>query len=177
MSKTLGNILKYTLSFALAGFLVWLVVQKIDWASFLEGLKTTDWKWMAGYVLASVLALVFRALRWRQLLKPLDASIRYGICWDANNIGNIGSLAIPGSCEPIRAGIVRSKKLPLQTVFGTMIMERAWDFLFIFLTFIVAMLVKMKTFGGFVKENVLDPLGNTAIFWWLLGAGMLLLVA
>lgn len=175
MSKTLGNIIKYTLSFALAALLVWLIVRKIDWASFLTGLKSTRWVYMIGYIAAAVLALVFRAQRWKQLLKPLDSGIRYGRCWDANNIGNLGSLAIPGSCEPIRAGIITSRKVPFQTVFGTMIMERAWDFLFIFLTFVVALFLKWDSFGKFVEENIIGRLSHAGIFWGIAALAIILI--
>ena len=179
MGKTVINILKYTLSLAVACVLVWLVARKIDWQGFLTGLRSTRWVYMAGYASASVLALVFRAKRWKQLLKPLDRRIRYGRCWDANNIGNLGSLAIPGSCEPIRAGIITSKKMPFQTVFGTMIMERAWDFLCIFLTFIIALMLKWDTFGTFVKVNILGSFTHSGLLWGIiialafLGAGFI----
>ena len=175
MKKKLLDILKYVLSFALAGVLVWLVVKRIDWPAFLEGIKTTRWVWMAGYTAAAVLALVFRSQRWKQLLKPLDSRIRYGRCWDANNIGNLGSLVIPGSCEPIRAGVITSRQVPFQTVFGTMIMERAWDFLFIFLTFVAALVIKWDTFGAFAKENIFAPLLGFRGFWWILALAVLLI--
>lgn len=176
MNKTLGKVLKYTLSIALAAVLVYFAVRDIDWESFLKGLKTTRWVWMVLYIVASVLGLVFRAQRWKQLLKPLDPNIRYGRCWDANNIGNLGSILIPGSCEPIRAGIITSKRVHFETVFGTMIMERGWDFLFIFITFLTAICLKWDTFGGFVRENIFSPLGNGGLFLWLI-LGLLLLIA
>ncbi len=168
MGKKLGNVLKYGVSFVLAAVLVWLVVRKIDWASFLTGLKNTRWLWMIGYAFSAVLALVFRAQRWKQLLKPLDSRIRYGRCWDANNIGNLGGLVLPGSSEPIRAGLITSKNVPFQTVFGTMIMERAWDFLFIFITFVLALVLKWDLFGGFFKGHILKPLGGTVLPWVIL---------
>ena len=176
MKKTLLNILKYVLSFGLAALLVWLVARKIEWGDFLTALKNTRWEWMIGYVAAAVGALVFRAQRWKQLLKPLEPNIRYGRCWDANNIGNLGSLVVPGSCEPIRAGIITSKNVPFQTVFGTMIMERAWDFIFIFLTFVLALVLRWNTFGGFVEENILGPVLGGGTLWWILG-GLVALAA
>ena len=176
MKKSVRNVLTYVLSFAVAALLVWLVARQIKWSDFMEGLRTTRWEWMLAYVAAAVLALVFRALRWKQLLLPLKPGIRYGLCWDANNIGNLGSLVVPGSCEPIRAGVITGKDLPFQTVFGTMIMERAWDFLFIFITFVLALVLRWDTFGGFVNENVFGPVLGGGTLWWLLG-GLLLLGA
>lgn len=169
MKKGLQNTIKYILSFGVAGVLVWLVAKQIEWKAFVEGLKSTRWVWMIGYVAAAVLALVFRAQRWKQLLKPLMPWIRYGRCWDANNIGNLGSLVLPGSCEPIRAGIITSKNIPFQTVFGTMIMERAWDLIYIFLTFVIALTIRWETFGGFVEENIFGPVLGGGTLWWILG--------
>lgn len=175
MNKTLGNVLKYTLSIALAAVLVYFAVRNIDWNAFAGGLRTTRWEWMLLYMAAAVGALVFRSQRWKQLLKPLDPGIRYGRCWDANNIGNLGSLLIPGSSEPIRAGVITSKDVPFETVFGTMIMERGWDFLFILLTFVTAICIKWEEFGGFVKENILSPLAGRGLFLWIV-IGLVLLV-
>lgn len=177
MKKKLLDILKYTLSLAVAAVLVWLVARRIEWDEFMKGLRATRWEWMLGYAASAVLALVFRAQRWKQLLKPLDPDIRYGRVWDASNIGNIGSLVIPGSCEPIRAGIITSKQIPFQTVFGTMIMERAWDFLFIFLTFVAALILGYNRFGGFVEESIMGPLLSRGRLWWVLAALVLLAVA
>lgn len=177
MGKKFWNVAKYVLSLALALLLVWLVVRKIDWKSFLEGLRNTRWVYMPGFTAAGVFALVFRALRWNQLLKPLDGATSFMDCWDANNIGNLGSLVIPGSCEPIRAGLITSKKLPFQTVFGTMIMERAWDFLYIFLTIVIALVLKLDTFGGFVSDNIIKPIVSSTAVWLILTAAVILVAA
>lgn len=177
MGKKFWNVAKYVLSLALAVLLVWLVVRKIDWKSFLEGLRNTRWVYMLGFTAAAVFALVFRALRWNQLLKPLDGATSFMDCWDANNIGNLGSLVIPGSCEPIRAGLITSKKLPFQTVFGTMIMERAWDFLYIFLTIVIALVLKLDTFGGFVSDNIIKPIVSSTAVWLILTAAVILVAA
>lgn len=177
MGKKFWNVAKYVLSLALAVLLVWLVVRKIDWKSFLEGLRNTRWVYMLGFTAASVFALVFRALRWNQLLKPLDGANSFMDCWDANNIGNLGSLVIPGSCEPIRAGLITTKKLPFQTVFGTMIMERAWDFLYIFLTIVIALVLKLDTFGGFVSDNIIKPIVSSTAVWLILTAAVILVAA
>ncbi len=178
MGKKLWNVIKYVLSISLGVVLVWLVVRNIEWGSFLEGLKTTRWGYMLGFLAASVLAVVFRSLRWNQLLNPLDGGrTTFMDCWDANNIGNLGSLVIPGSSEPIRAGLVTTKKLPFQTVFGTMIMERAWDFLFIFITIVISLILKLETFGGFMADNIVKPISSSGVFWWILSAVVVLAVA
>ena len=172
MASKTGNILKYLLSFLLAGVLVYFACRGIDWREFWAGLKSTNWSWMVLFFAAAYLAVVFRALRWKQLLKPLDPDIRYGKVWDASNVCNLTSIAIPGSGEFVRAAMVSSGKMPFETVFGTMIMERAWDFFALFMLLIAALVFKWGTFGGFFIDNVWHPITDRSFIVW----GIVLLV-
>ena len=139
MTKKLLSILKYLLSFGLAGLLVWLAFRGIDWHEFFVGLKATRWGWIVLYLIVGYLALVFRALRWTQLVHPLDNDLHYGKVWDANNIGGMASIALPGSGDLVRTALLTTAKLPYQTVFGTVMMERAWDILAILLMFVCSL--------------------------------------
>ena len=168
MAKAAGKILKYVLSLGLAAVLVYFACRGIDWKEFMVGLRSTRWTWMVLFFAAAYLAVVFRALRWRQLLKPLDPDITYGKVWDANNVCNLTSIAIPGSGEFVRAAMISSKKLSIVKVFGTMIMERAWDFLALFVLLIVALFTKWGRFGGFFVDNVWHPITDRTFVIWLL---------
>ena len=168
MANAAGKILKYVLSLGLAAVLVYFACRGIDWKEFLEGLRSTRWIWMVLYFASAYMAVVFRALRWRQLLKPLDPDIRYIKVWDASNLCNLTSIAIPGSGEFVRAAVLSSKKMPFERVFGTMVMERAWDFLALFVLLIVALLTNWGSFGGFFVDNVWHPITDRTIVVWLL---------
>ena len=175
VKKKLVNILKYVLSFGLAGLLVWLAFKGIDWHEFLIGLKATRWGWIFLFLVAGYLALVFRALRWTQLIHPLDNDIHYGKVWDANNIGGMVSIAIPGSGDLVRTALLTTAKLPYQTVFGTVIMERAWDVLAIVLMFAISLIFAWSRFGGFFVDNIWHPLTTHVIILWILGILILLI--
>jgi len=148
MPKKLWNVIKYLLSLALAAVLVYFACRGIDWRKFLEGLRETRWVWMALFFVASYLSIVFRAQRWKQLLKPLDSGIKYGKVWDAGNVGNLCSIAIPGSGEFVRCGMVTTKSATYEKVFGTMVMERAWDVFAVVLMFVLSLLFSWGHFGG-----------------------------
>lgn len=166
MSKKLINILKYLLSFGLAGLLVWLAFRGIDWHEFWVGLKATRWGWIALYLVVGYLALVFRALRWTQLVHPLDNDLHYGKVWDANNIGGMASIALPGSGDLVRTALLTTFKLPYQTVFGTVMMERAWDILAIVLMFVCSLVFAWDRFGGFFVDNIWHPIQSHTIILW-----------
>ena len=168
MGKAAGKILKYLLSLGLAAVLVYFACRGIDWKEFLAGLRSTKWTWMVVFFATAYLAVVFRALRWKQLLKPIAPDITYSKVWDASNMCNLTSIALPGSGEIVRAAVLSSKKLPFEKVLGTMVMERAWDFLALFVLLFVALVTKWGQFVGFFLDNVWHPITSRAFVVWIL---------
>ena len=156
MSKS--NVVKYSLSFILAAFLVYFAFRGIDWTAFWDGLEKTRWAWVALFCAASVAALVIRALRWKLLLAPLDPSVRTLSVWDAVNVGNMVNAVLPGAGELVRCGYVTSPKATYEKAFGTMLMERAWDVLAIVLLLAGALGAGWNRLGAFFTENILSPL-------------------
>jgi len=168
MPKKLWKVLKYLLSVLLAALLVYFACKGIDWKQFLDGLKATRWFWMAMFFAATYMAIVFRAQRWKQLLKPLDPNIKYGKVWDATNVGNLCSIAIPASGDFVRCGMVTTATASYEKVFGTIVMERTWDVVAILLMFAAALLMGWSHFGGFFVDNVWHPLTSKATILWIL---------
>lgn len=168
MEPKASKTLKYTLSFILAAVFIWFAFRKVDWAAFADGLRQTRWIWVSLFFAASVGALVFRALRWRLLLKPLDPEVRTIRLWDANNVGNLANMVLPGTGEFIRCGYVCSR-CGYDKAFGTAVMERLWDFLAIALLFILALLLGSARFGTFIKDQILQPLASRSelSLWWI----------
>ena len=169
MKKKAVDIIKYVLSLALAVFLVWFAFRKVDWRAFGEGLKMTRWIYLIPFFAASIGALVFRMFRWRALLKSSGHPVSHLTVWDANNVGNLANVAIPGAGELLRCGYVTGKA-GYGNVFGTVVMERVWDILAIMLIIVAALLLDRDKFGPFFREQVWTPLSQNLNFslWWLL---------
>lgn len=168
MKEKAGKILKYGISLVIAALCVWMVVKKVDWSGFVDGLACTRWGYIVLFIVASVLALVFRALRWRDLLKPLDDSTRLLDVWDSINVGNMANVALPGAGELLRCGLVATKKATYEKTLGTIVMERAWDFLAIGIVLVLALGMKWKQFGGFFTDNIVKPMSGRFGLWWVL---------
>ena len=169
MKKKAADIIKYVLSLALAVFLVWFAFRKVDWRAFVDGLKMTRWIYLIPFFAASIGALVFRMFRWRALLKSSGHPVSHLTVWDANNVGNLANVAIPGAGELLRCGYVTGKA-GYGNVFGTVVMERVWDILAIILIIVAALLLDQDKFGPFFREQVWTPLSESLNFslWWLL---------
>ena len=179
MDKKAANILKYSLSAALAVLLVWLAFRGVDWKAFWQGLLQTRWAYMALFFVAATLALVFRQVRWRALMLPLDPDLKRISVWDAINVGNLVNVVLPGAGEFVRAGYVSSKRMSYDKVIGTIACERLFDVLAIFILIILALILKWESFGTFFVENVWQPMAGRlgGSLGWILAGLALLFVA
>ena len=178
MAKKAANILKYTLSTALAVVLVWFAFRGVDWKAFWEGVQQTRWVWVALYFVAAILALVFREERWIALMRPLDPSLRRLGVWDAINVGNLVNVVLPGAGEFVRCGYVSSKQMSYDKAFGTIACERLSDVVAILFLFVLAIVLKSESFGPFFTENIWTPmtarLGGSLV--WVAAAVVALVV-
>ena len=161
------KILKYLLLFGLAGLLVFLAFRKVDWKTFYDGLLQTRWVWVVLFCIVSVLALFGRTLRWKALLNPFDKDISFIKVWDAVNVGNVASVAIPTSGELLRCGYVTTKKLQFDKALGTMFAERVWDAGASIILLLLALTLQWEKLGDFFKDSIIKPLASFG-FWWIL---------
>lgn len=173
------NIIKYTVSFLLAAVLVYFAFKGVDWSAFWGGLQQTRWGWVAIFVFFSVLALAFREERWRTIIKPIDSHAGRLDIWDANNVGNIVNVVLPGAGEFVRCGYVARRNLSYDKALGTIVLERACDIIAVFLLFAIALLTGWSKFGGFFREQIVAPLAGSLSFsvWWIVAGVVLLLAA
>lgn len=157
MAKRGVKILEYILMAALAVVFLYLALRGIDWKVFVENLYTVGWGFVLLSALASLVAIVLRVERWRELLLPLDPSIRRVAVWDASNMGNLSYLVIPGSGEFVRCAGVTTRKASYDKVLGTTVMERAWDLLMAIAVILLALVLKHDDITGFLRDSVLRP--------------------
>ena len=171
------DVIKFVLSLALAVVLVWFAFRSVDWKAFWEGLKVTRWIWLVPFLTATLGALLLRSLRWQILLAASGHRCAWLDVWDANNIGNMANVAIPGSGEFLRCGYV-ARKEGYGDALGTAVMERVWDFIAIVVIVVLALFLDRHTFGPFFAEEVWGPLSERMHFsmGWLAGLVVALLV-
>ena len=192
------KILKIALSFALAGVFVFFAFRGIDWASFAQDIRQTRWIWVLAFCVVSVGALIFRMLRWQALLRPLhggadaaesgsggsaagaadgaEGKVSALRVWDANNVGNIVNVVIPGSGEFVRCGYMTAGRASYDKVLGTVVTERICDVLAIVLLMAIAILCGSEQMKQFFRTNIAGAAAGQLSLLWVL-AGVLLLLA
>lgn len=178
MSTKLKKQMKLGVSLLLAITLIYMAFKGINWADFWENLKCTRWGFIVLFLLCVLATIWIRALRWKVMLKPLDANISTWTTWHANNIGNLTNAILSGSGELVRCAFACRGGANYDAVLGTEIMERAWDALAIILLTFIAILSGSDTIGEFFTQHIVAPVtsSSTTLIWAGCGIAALVLI-
>ena len=178
MSTKLKKLMKLGVSLLLAITLIYMAFKGIDWANFWENLKCTRWGFIVLFLLCALATIWIRALRWKVMLKPLDANIDTRTTWHANNIGNLTNAILSGSGELVRCAFACRGGANYDAVLGTEIMERAWDALAIILLAFIAILSGSDAIGEFFTQHIVAPVtsSSTTLIWAGCGIAALVLI-
>ncbi len=202
MNKRVSNIIKYTLSLAVAVVLLYFSFKGVKWSDFVKGLDNCRWEFILVSMVGGVVAFYLRGLRWRELLLPVDPSTKRSTTFNAINIGYLANFVFPRIGEFVRCGFVTKNSAsdttsPVSTevdsvtnsgstnlagsgkklasydkVLGTVVLERSWDVVVLFLLLLVLLVFEWQRFGEFFSEKMLKPLSSRLNFslWWIVAA-------
>lgn len=160
MKSKLKSLLQYLFIFALTGLLLWLS---------LRGLQTNDdqnktellWQtWQRSnkfyLLLMAVVAVAshwLRAVRWKMLLEPTGHSIQTWSSFHSLMIGYLVNLGIPRGGEISRSyNLYKLEKTPIETSFGTVVVERLVDLVCMLILLGLAFLVEWNSLMAFFDE-------------------------
>lgn len=173
MKKRLLSILQLLLFLGLGIFLVvWIYrgltpeqVQKCKTA-----FSNAHWSYVGFLILFGFLALYFRSLRWKLLMKPMGFAPRTSNTLAAVTIGYLANLAFPRLGEVLKCGILnRYEKLPVDKLVGTIIVERLFDTVCLLLILAGTVLAQLGLLRSFFFTNLQAPLQAKVghIAWWI----------
>jgi len=159
LKKKILSVSKYLVFLAIGGVLLWLALRGEDINKSLIEIKNADYTWIALAIVAMLLSHVVRALRWNQLLDTLNIKTKTHTTFYAVMIGYFVNNAVPRLGEITRCGVLaRHHKVPLNSVIGTVIAERAFDILTMFLILLITILSQLYFLGDFIYENIIYPI-------------------
>ena len=139
--------------------LLWLTFRNQSFGSVFDKVKEANLYWMALSVVLSILALISRAMRWKQLIQSLGYEPRLKSTFNALMFGYLANLAIPRLGEVSRCGSLgKTEKIPFDKLFGTVILERLSDVLMLLLSIIVVAFLEFDHIGGFMNTTFFIPL-------------------
>lgn len=181
VKQTVTKAFKYILSISIAVVLLWFSFRDVEWTEFMAGVKACRWEFIVLSMAAGAFAFWLRALRWRQLLLPIDPSITRMVTFNGINIGNISNFVFPRIGEFVRCGVIvrrsepvdpsvpEHKKASYDKVLGTVVLERGFELLVMLMMLAIVITCGFERFGSFFMEQIWLPLSSrTGLnLWWV----------
>ncbi len=181
MRKIFLQILKIAGFLALGFLLLFFAFRGIAMDELAGTIKRANFWWIGLSLIFAAVSFFSRARRWMLLIEPLGYKPTFWNTYHSLMIGYLSNFALPRLGEVTRCVTLgRREKIPVDSLFGTVIVERVIDLLMLILIMLVLLFSWMEKFGAFFGEQVLMPLqqklvdsfGGTWLFWLMVGVAV-----
>lgn len=181
MKRVIFKTLRFLIFLSIGLFLLYLAVRRVNIEEFVTTLGKANFHWVALALFFALMGYLSRAYRWKLLIKPLNYDPPFSNVFYALMLGYTANFALPRIGEVTRCGSLRkSDRIPLDSLLGTVIIERAIDMLVLLVILVVIFFTKMEFFGGFFRERLFNPMldqvqdaAHFPLVNWIIGLAVL----
>lgn len=170
--------IQVVVSLAVAIWIFWFLYKDISFQSLKKALNEATFWWIGLSVLVSLLGYWIRAWRWKLLIEAGQEEYKLTTfrSFVAMMMGYVANLLVPRAGEVARcAALSKISNFQMGKLFGTVILERTIDFLFMIFTIALAFLLQRNLFLGLAKDLIsVDDLIATIKGYWPLVLGAIL---
>lgn len=171
---------KYLILFLIGIGILYLAFRDQDIEKIWLEIKTANFFWVIISAALVWFAHVLRALRWQMLYRSIQYKVSFWHAYHAVMIGYLANLALPrfgeiGRCSAIH----RAERVPMFASIGTVITERLFDVLILFLTGLAMLVFQYDMVSDFLYNTIYVNLAvkiNSVNYLWLFGVGILILL-
>lgn len=185
MRLTKRQWIQVAVSLVVAIWIFWFLYKDISFDALLFALYQTSLYWFGSSIFVSLIGFWLRAWRWKLLIDAGEAEkTKASRTFWALMIGYLANLLVPRAGEVARCGVLtKTEDRQMGKLFGTVILERTIDLLFMVIIILLAFLLErdlfVRLFGELVsldslKEKITQSLpilvggvGVTLIFVYL----------
>ncbi len=176
--------IKIIIFLSLSMALLYLAFRKVDLKTVFQEIKEAEFSWLLLSFTFSIFAFFSRARRWILMIRPLGYSPGLWNTYHSLLSGYLVNFGLPRLGEITRCvALGRKEKIPVDKLVGTVIAERAFDFISLLVILFIMLLLRNDLMGDFLQNNIILPLrdkivdifGFSAMFFIVLG--MVLLIA
>ncbi len=131
----------------------------IDFKRIWADLLTANYFWVILSMILGLVAFWARAYRWNLLIEPLGYRPSVTNSYHAVAIGYIANMALPRLGEFSKCvSLNRTNKIPVDSLVGTILIERAIDIVTLFFLLLIIFVGKFELFGKFISDEIFIPL-------------------
>ena len=163
--KVLLKVLKYIASLGLAFGILYLLFKNQDPVRLVEEIQKVDGKWVVLSMIFGGWAYVSRGLRWIVLIDALGYKSSKWNSISAVSVGYFTNMFIPRAGEISRCTVLnQTDKIPVDKLFGTILVERVIDFIFLFSLIFLTIALKFNDIFNFynaLQTQQIESAGNS----------------
>ncbi len=142
--------IKYIFSLLFAIIIIYLLFKNQDPISLINEIKKVEFKWVILSMVFGGWAYVSRGVRWIILIDVFGKKISKMNSISAVSIGYFTNLFIPRAGEISRCtALSQVDNIPINKLFGTIIIERIIDFIFLFSLLLLTIILKFNDILNF----------------------------
>jgi uncharacterized protein (TIRG00374 family) len=159
LKKKIFKILRFLLFLSIALVLLYFAFRGVDAGELRNSFAHARYSYVFLYLLIGFISLLSRSYRWLIMIEPLGYKVSFWNSFYALNTGYLANFAFPRLGEITRCGsLSKAEKIPVDKLFGTVIVERVIDMVFLVILLLVLIIGRFDYFGNFIKNNIYTPL-------------------
>lgn len=183
MPSAIKTLLQYLFIFGLTALLIWFSLRGLHvkegenkWQYLYQTWQTADKAWLLLMAVILMLSQVIRAERWRMLMKPTGYTVTFTHSFLSLMIGYLINLVIPRGGEVSRCYyLYKFNGSPVETSFGTVVVERIVDLLCLVILIAVSFAVESDKLVDFIATLPIEASGLTGKLA-IIGIALLIIV-
>jgi uncharacterized protein (TIRG00374 family) len=185
LKRSLGQFLKILSFLALGVLLLYFAFRGVAFDELASTLKRVNFWWIGLSLLFAGISFFIRARRWMLLIEPLGFKPSFKNTYHSLMVGYLSNYALPRLGELTRCvSLGNREKIPVDSLIGTVIVERVTDLVMLLLIMLVLLFSWMDKFGSFFNEQIYTPLqdkfievfGGAWVFWLILFSALAILM-
>jgi len=158
LKRNILKVFNFFLFLSIGILLLYFAFRGIDFQVLVNEFKQASYGWVFLSLVISLSGFIVRALRWRLLIEPLGYIPGRLNTFYAVTIGYLANFAFPRIGEITKCGTLnRTEKIPLDSLIGTVIVERSIDVITMIILIIVIFFSKIHFFGNFLTNQIFNP--------------------
>ncbi|MFA7447877.1 MAG: lysylphosphatidylglycerol synthase transmembrane domain-containing protein [Weeksellaceae bacterium] len=175
MKSKISQLIFTILAIVLAAVFIGLTIEQTDFEVLKSAAKRANYFWFFASMVLSIFTYWLRAARWKLLLEPIGYKVETKTGFWAISFAYFMNLTIPRSGEVARAtSFYKMEKVPVNKSFGTIVLERVIDLIFLGLFFGVTLILNAEMLYSFFSFG--DKPSFKSFKLPLFGLGVILLL-
>ncbi len=162
MNPKLKNVIRFTVFLGIGIFFIWIFLRNLtpdQKKEIFNSMGNANYWWIALAIPLGILSHYARAMRWKMLIETMGYKPGNTNMFFAVITGYFANLALPRLGEVSRCTVLtKYENVPFNKSFGTVITERALDFIIFVILFFVNLALQAERLSGYIDEKIYKPL-------------------